>query len=171
MTEIPEKSTRKSSETRKFRFPSSIVMLEMPLSARAEPSIVCSDAGRQIDSNDEEPSSALASIRVSFDPDSNVNDESDLHEKKDPFPRNATDAGTQMNLKDEQHENDLVPISDSSDLNSNAIYLTDDNLPIEEELGSPKIRVIMRGITRVGIIAVAEFETDKRRTWNTSPPK
>jgi hypothetical protein len=68
-------------------------MLEMPLPARAEAAIACSDAGRQSDSNDEHQESAQASIRVSFDPDSNVNDESDLHSQKECSPRNSTKAG------------------------------------------------------------------------------
>jgi hypothetical protein len=51
--------------------------LEIALLARAEPSIFWSDAGRQIDFNDEQPESTCAPIRVSFDPDSNVKDESD----------------------------------------------------------------------------------------------
>jgi hypothetical protein len=80
-----------------------------------------SEAGRQIDCNDEQPESARFSIRVSFDPDSNVNDESDLHPVKDLFPRNSTDAGRQMNFNDEQLRNVVALISDSSDLNSKAI--------------------------------------------------
>jgi hypothetical protein len=69
------------------------MMYEMPVPARAEPSICCSDAGRQIDSNDEQPKSALGSIRVSFDPDSNVNDESDSQHMKELSPRNSTEVG------------------------------------------------------------------------------
>jgi hypothetical protein len=60
------------------------------------------EAGRQIDSNDEQPESALGSIRVCFDPDSNVNDESDSHGEKDSSPRNSTDAGRQIDFNDEQ---------------------------------------------------------------------
>jgi hypothetical protein len=36
------------------------------------------EAGRQIDLKDEQPPSAPSLIRVSFAPDSNVNDESDV---------------------------------------------------------------------------------------------
>jgi hypothetical protein len=60
------------------------------------------EAGRQIDSNDEQSQSALDSIRVSFDPDSNVNDESDLQPEKDFSPRNSTEAGRQIDFNDEQ---------------------------------------------------------------------
>jgi hypothetical protein len=55
MTETPSKSTRKLSERRKCRFSSSTVRLEMPVLARAEPLIFWSEAGRQIDFNDEQP--------------------------------------------------------------------------------------------------------------------
>jgi hypothetical protein len=41
------------------------------------------DAGRQIDLKDEQPESALNSIRVSVDPGSNVNEESNSHELKE----------------------------------------------------------------------------------------
>jgi hypothetical protein len=58
-------------------------MIEIPVLARAEPSIWCSEAGRQIDFNIEQPENAFASIRVSFDPDSNVNDDSDSHDEKE----------------------------------------------------------------------------------------
>jgi hypothetical protein len=40
------------------------------------------DAGRQSNSNDEQAESVLASIRVSFDPDSNLSEESDVHSAK-----------------------------------------------------------------------------------------
>jgi hypothetical protein len=62
------------------------------------------DAGREIDFNDEQQQIAAASIRVSFDPDSNVNDESDVHPIKVQAPRNSTDAGKQMDSNDEQLE-------------------------------------------------------------------
>jgi hypothetical protein len=39
ITETPSKSRRKYSRTEKWRFPSAIVILEMPLPANAEPSI------------------------------------------------------------------------------------------------------------------------------------
>jgi hypothetical protein len=60
-----------------------------------------SDAGKSIDFSDEQPESALASIRVSFDPDSNVNDESDLHDEKECSPRNLTDEGRQIDCNNE----------------------------------------------------------------------
>jgi hypothetical protein len=37
-------------------------MLEIPVRARAEPSTISSEAGRQIECNDEQQKSALASI-------------------------------------------------------------------------------------------------------------
>jgi hypothetical protein len=69
---------------------------------KASSPINSTEAGIQIDSNDEQRSSALASIRVSFDPDSNVNDESDLHAKNECSPRNSTDVGRQIKGNDEQ---------------------------------------------------------------------
>jgi hypothetical protein len=63
-----------------------------------------SEAGRQIDFNDEQPESAFASIRVSLDPFSNVNDESDSQSEKDSSPRNSTEAGRQIDFNDEQPE-------------------------------------------------------------------
>jgi hypothetical protein len=60
------------------------------------------DAGRQIDCNDEQPESARDSIRLSFDLYSNVNNESDLHNEKERLPRNSTDAGRQNDFNDEQ---------------------------------------------------------------------
>jgi hypothetical protein len=129
------------------------------------------EAGRQIDSNDKQEENASASIRVSFDSDSNVNDESDSHDEKDLSPRNSTDAGRQMDINDKQEWNESAPISDSADLNSNAINSAHRNSRNDEERLSPKIRVIMRGMTRLGTVTVAEIETDKNRTWNTPPSK
>jgi hypothetical protein len=60
------------------------------------------DAGRQIDCNEKPSQKVLASIRVSFDPDSNVNNESNLHGEKEPTRRNPTDAGRQIDFNDEQ---------------------------------------------------------------------
>jgi hypothetical protein len=40
------------------------------------------DAGRQIDFNDEQSKSAFDSIRVNFGPDSNFNEHSERHEQK-----------------------------------------------------------------------------------------
>jgi hypothetical protein len=44
---------------------------------KAETSIICNEAGRQIDFSDEHPENAFRSIRVSLEPESNVNDEID----------------------------------------------------------------------------------------------
>jgi hypothetical protein len=75
-------------------------MLETPERARAEPSIICNDAGRQIDFNDEQPANACASIRVSCDPDSNVNDESESQKVKQPSYKIPTEAGRQIDVND-----------------------------------------------------------------------
>jgi hypothetical protein len=50
---MPSKSRRELPETQKYRFPCSIVIREMLVRARAEPSSICNDAGKQIDVNDE----------------------------------------------------------------------------------------------------------------------
>jgi hypothetical protein len=44
--------------------------------------ITCSEVGRQIDFHEEQRENASASIRISFDPDLNANDESDLQYQK-----------------------------------------------------------------------------------------
>jgi hypothetical protein len=69
---------------------------------KAEPSIISSEAGRQIAFNDEQPGNAFDAIRVSFDPDSNVNDERDVQSEKHLSPRNSTEAGRQIDFSDEQ---------------------------------------------------------------------
>jgi hypothetical protein len=78
------------------------VNIEIPVRARAEPSITCSEAGRQIDCNDEQSETAYRPIRVSFDPNPKVNDLSDVQPAKDCVPRNSTEAGRQIDFKDEQ---------------------------------------------------------------------
>jgi hypothetical protein len=60
------------------------------------------EAGRQMDFNNSHDQNAFRSIRVSFDPGSNVNDKTDLHEQREAAPRNSTDAGRQIDLNDEQ---------------------------------------------------------------------
>jgi hypothetical protein len=56
---------------------------------------------------------------VSFDPGSNVNDRSDLHDAKQFSPRNPTGAGIQIDSNDEQPANALAPISVSFEPASN----------------------------------------------------
>jgi hypothetical protein len=78
------------------------VIDEMTVPARAEISMVCIDAGRRIDSNDEQSEKVRASIRFSFESDSQVNDDSDVQPENEPSPRNTTDAGRQIDFSDEQ---------------------------------------------------------------------
>jgi hypothetical protein len=92
-------------------------MPEMPLRARAEASICCSEEGRQIAFSEKQPESALAPIRASFDPNSNVNDESAVHSEKELSPRNSTEAGRQIDFNDEQRENAPASIRASFDPN------------------------------------------------------
>jgi hypothetical protein len=54
------------------------------------------DAGRQIDSMDEHPERVAVSIRASFDPDSNVNEESETHSQKQLSPRSSIEAGREI---------------------------------------------------------------------------
>jgi hypothetical protein len=68
------------------------------------------EAGRQIDCNDEQLESASSSIRVSFDPDSNVNDDNEVHPLKDLHPRNSTEKGRQIAANDEQPSSALASI-------------------------------------------------------------
>jgi hypothetical protein len=62
----------------------------------------------KIDSNDEQSESAFVSIRLTFDPDSNAKDESDVHDLKELSPTNSTDAGRQIDFNDEKYENALA---------------------------------------------------------------
>jgi hypothetical protein len=76
------------------------------------------DRGIRIDSNDEQSESAFASIRVSFDPDSKVNDESDVHEENEDSPINTTEAGRQTDANDEQPSSAFASIRGSFDPDS-----------------------------------------------------
>jgi hypothetical protein len=49
---------------------------------------------------------ANASIRVSFDPASNLNDESERQYTKESSPSNDNEGGRQMDFKDDKKEND-----------------------------------------------------------------
>jgi hypothetical protein len=113
--------SRKTSRTQRLLSPSATVIVEIAEWARAKPSIVGNEGGRQSDFNDEQPESASASIRVSFDSDSKVNDERDLHEEKDLSPTNSTDAGRQIDFNDEQawNANFSIRISFEPDSNIN----------------------------------------------------
>jgi hypothetical protein len=77
------------------------------------------DAGRQSDSNDSQEETAYSSMRVSFDPDSNANDESERHDLKQDGPRNSTDAGRQINSNDSQDESAYSSIRFSFEPGSN----------------------------------------------------
>jgi hypothetical protein len=59
----------------------------------------------QILLNDEQQVTALASIRVSVDTDSNVNSESEVHPKKHSLLRTSTNAGMQIEHRDEHEQN------------------------------------------------------------------
>jgi hypothetical protein len=67
---------------------------------------ISTEAGRQIDCNDEQLESADAPIRISFDPASNANDERDLHDERESSPRISTEAGRQSAFNDEEFAND-----------------------------------------------------------------
>jgi hypothetical protein len=60
------------------------------------------EAGTQIDLNDEHLWNAWGPISGSVDPDSNVNDESDVHNEKELRPRNANELGREIDVNDEQ---------------------------------------------------------------------
>jgi hypothetical protein len=83
--------------------------------------MMVTERGRQIDCNDAQRESAFVSIRLSFDPDSNVNDESEEHDEKEFSERNSTKEGTQTDRNDEKCTNKSAPISYSFEWNSNAI--------------------------------------------------
>jgi hypothetical protein len=54
INEVPSKSSKKLFETGKRQFPSSTVSFEIRVPVKADPEMTCSEAGRQIDSNDEQ---------------------------------------------------------------------------------------------------------------------
>jgi hypothetical protein len=74
-------------------------------------------------------------------------------------------------LNDQKSSNDLLPISDSPDFDSNVIHWTDVDALIGSKSCSLKIRVIARGITRLLIRATSEREIDNSWEWNIWPPK
>jgi hypothetical protein len=80
----PHSKTNEQSDRQpqKCRLHSSTVIREIHVKVKAEPSIHSSAAGIQIDSNDEQYENASLSIRRNFDPDSKLNEETDLHLKK-----------------------------------------------------------------------------------------
>jgi hypothetical protein len=69
------------------------------------------DAGREIDVNDEQRRRALSPIRVSFDPDSIVNEESDVHHENESLQSTSTEAGRQIECNDGQKEHDSNSIA------------------------------------------------------------
>jgi hypothetical protein len=77
MIPSPLQFKRKLADTRKFELPSSIVIIEIPLFEKADPWINFTERGIQIDLSDEQYENADSAIRVSIDPDSNVNTASD----------------------------------------------------------------------------------------------
>jgi hypothetical protein len=146
-------------------------MFEIPVWTRAEPSIISSEAGRQIDFNNEQPESASTSIRVSLDPDSNVNVESDLHDAKERSPRQSTDAGRQIDRKDFQPQSPFVSIRVRFEPDSNAIYSIDgDSSNNASASRLERIRTIDRGMRRFVTIVTGKDENDSNETGNISPP-
>jgi hypothetical protein len=73
-----------------------------------------------IDLNDEQLKNAFFSIRLSFDPDSNVNDESDSQEAKEFSARDSSWAGRQIDCNAEQFRNACDSIRVSLDPDSHA---------------------------------------------------
>jgi hypothetical protein len=94
----------------KCRLPSSTVILEIPVNDRAEPSIHSSAAGIQIDFKDQHPQNALAPIRRNSDPESKLNEETDLHLKKHFPHRISTEDGIQTDVNNEHDKNAATPI-------------------------------------------------------------
>jgi hypothetical protein len=91
-----------------------------------------------MDFNDEQPESARDSIRVSFDPFSNVNDESRLQSEKEPSPRNSTEAGRQIDSNDEHQESVHASIRVNFDPDSN---LNEQIERQEEKQPTPRIAI------------------------------
>jgi hypothetical protein len=79
-----------------------------------------SDAGKWSDANDERPESAFASIRIKFEPDSNVNDDSELQRDKHSSQRISTEAVIQVDSDDEHKASAFASIRIKFDPDSNA---------------------------------------------------
>jgi hypothetical protein len=77
------------------------------------------DRGIRIDFNDEQPESAPAPIRASFDPGSIISEESYVQLWKQYSPSNSTEAGRQIDFNDGQCESASVAIRASFDPDSN----------------------------------------------------
>jgi hypothetical protein len=80
---------------------------------------IVTEAGRQIDCNDEQSESACGHISISSEFDSNVNDESDRQLEKHLVPRIVTEAGRQIDCNEEPSRA-ISSIRISSDLGSKA---------------------------------------------------
>jgi hypothetical protein len=61
------------------------------------------ERGIRIDLNNGHLENARPSIVLRFDPDSNVNDESDVHDEKQLNPIDATEAGRRIEVNAEQY--------------------------------------------------------------------
>jgi hypothetical protein len=72
--------------------------------------IISTEPGREIDCSDRHPESAFASIRVSFEQDSNVNDESDAQPERYLSPITSTKQGIQIDISLEQPVNAFASI-------------------------------------------------------------
>jgi hypothetical protein len=72
--------------------------------------IISTEDGIQIDTSDEHPENARSSIRRTFEPDSNITDESETQPRKHSRGTISTNAGMHIDSSDEQFENacDLI---------------------------------------------------------------
>jgi hypothetical protein len=92
---------------------------------KERPSIAETAAGRQIDLSDEHSENTHLWISRSFEPDSNVTDESLSKPPKHFSQRTSTDAGTQIDSSEEQLENVHSSIFRRVDPGSNVNNLRD----------------------------------------------
>jgi hypothetical protein len=104
---------------------------------------ISTEAGMQIDCNDEQWESASASIRVSFDPDSKVIDEIPQQCKQNSL-RILTEAGMQIDCNDEQWERACASIR--------ASFAPDSKINIEIELHQVKHPLDKISISRFSVI-------------------
>jgi hypothetical protein len=95
-------SARRSPKTRKVQLRASTVTFEMPVVLIAELASDVRHAGRAINVNERHRANTPGSIKLSFDPGSKVNDDSDTQYAKQPSQRLTTDAGMQTDFNDEQ---------------------------------------------------------------------
>jgi hypothetical protein len=120
----PAKSTRKSPNSLKLRFPSPIDISLRFVPRNAQSPISTTPDGMKSDTSDEHRENTPSSILESFEADSNVTVASVSHRWKQSGPRISTDEGIQIDESDEQSTKALDPNCEDSEPDSNVTLET-----------------------------------------------